>query len=166
MKTFRFIFAMIISILFVTSTNGQYIHDSIYFQRLYHTCKVWGYVKYFHTAMENCDIDWDSVLIAKLPLIQSEPTNQGFKDILYDMVMAPGDMGMPGGPPPVIPDSLFFNLNLEWFNDTALSQDAHDALDTIHARFRPQSNCYVSPTPGSGQPNFASDVGYNNTGCG
>jgi hypothetical protein len=114
--------------------------------------------------MVNCDIDWDSVLVAKLPLIQAEPTNQGFKDILYDMAMAPGDMGMPGGPPPNIPDSLFFNLHLDWFNDTALSPAIQDALDTIRVRFRPQDNCYVYPTVGSGQPNFSEDIAYNNTG--
>jgi hypothetical protein len=164
MKTLQRIFTLLFTALIFSSAGAQIVPDSIYFQRLYHSCKVWGYVKYFHSAMENCEIDWDSVLIAKLPHIQSEPTNQGFKDILLDMIMAPGEMGTPAGPPPNIPDSLFFNLHLDWFNDTALSPAIHDALDTIRVRFRPQGNCYVSPAPGTGQPNFDDDVSYNNTG--
>ncbi|HSG68432.1 MAG TPA: S41 family peptidase, partial [Bacteroidales bacterium] len=164
MIALRTIIPLLLTFIHITTASAQNIPDSVYYQRLYHTCKVWGYVKYFHTSMENCDIDWDSVLIAKLPLIQAEPTQQGFKDILLDMVMAPGDMGIPGGPAPNIPDSLFFNLHLEWFNDTALSQPIHDALDTIRVRFRPQGNCYVTPTPGTGQPNFANDIAYNSTG--
>lgn len=160
MKHFRYLFALL-GILFLANTaHTQAIPDSVYYQRLFHTCKVWGYVKYFHTAMEDCSINWDSVLVNTLPQIQSAQTNQDFKDILYNMVMAPGEMGIPSGPPPNIPDSLFFNLHLDWFNDTALSQAVTDALDTIRVRFRPQDNCYVYPTAGTGQPNFSYDDEY------
>ena len=28
--------------------------------RLYRLVKVWGYVKYHHTAVTNCEVNWDS----------------------------------------------------------------------------------------------------------
>ena len=137
--------------------------DSIYFQRFYYTCKAWGYVKYFHSAMAECSINWDSVLIHTLPQIQAAGSNQEFNNILYDMVMAPGEMAVPTTPPPIIPDSLIFNLDNSWFNDTSIYDEVRTVLDTIQSRFRPQYNCYVQSFY-VGNPDFTNDKGYYQSG--
>jgi len=154
-----------LALFVLTSTPlwSQHDSDSTYHHRLFYTCKVWGYVKSFHSAMVDCSIDWDSVLIATLPLVHTANTNQDFNDILLDMAMAPGEMAFPSVPPPVVPDSLILNLDTDWFNDTVIYDPLRTILDTIKARHRLQDNCYITSFP-LGNPDFTQDNGYGQAG--
>lgn len=154
----KLVFSLIL-ILSILISVQSYAQSTDYYQRLYYTCKAWGYVKYFHSAMETCTIDWDSVLIASLPQVQAATNNQEFNDALYQMIIAPGGMAIPTTSPPVIPDSLFLNLDNSWFNDSILSDQVRNELDTIEARFRPHDNCYVQSAY-VGNPDFSQDDGY------
>ncbi|MBU2652077.1 MAG: hypothetical protein KKA81_14200, partial [Bacteroidetes bacterium] len=160
MKTKVFFFIITAWLFVLVKGYSQPQVDSILVKRFYYTCKVWGYVKYFHTAMADCSIKWDSVLIHTLPQVESAGSWQAFNDILLNMVNVPGEMAIPTTPPPQIPDSLFFNLHTQWFNDTAIHAPVRSILDTIKARFRPQDNCYVQ-TGMVGNPDFSADTAYN-----
>jgi carboxyl-terminal processing protease len=50
-------------ILFVSikQANAQ---NPTYEQKLYYTCKIWGFVKYFHSGVSTCQINWDSILVS------------------------------------------------------------------------------------------------------
>jgi len=132
-----------------------------YYERLFYTCKVWGFVKYFHSATANCSINLDSVFVHKLPAIQTAANNAEFNQILLDLINSPGEPALPTIPLPVVPDSLKYNLNLDWFQDEVFSQPVKDALDTIRSRFRPRLHCLVGVAFFNGNPTFDNDILYN-----
>ena len=132
-----------------------------YYERLFYTCKVWGFVKYFHSATANCSINLDSILIQKMPAIQAAASNAEFNQILLDLINSPGEPALPTVLLPVVPDSLRYNLNLEWFQDEVFLQTVKDALDTINVRFRPQTHCLVGEAFFNGNPTFDNDILFN-----
>jgi hypothetical protein len=138
------------------------VNPQQYYEWLFYTCKAWGFVKYFHSQTANCSINLDSVLIDKLPLIELATTNDEFNGVLLDLILAPGETALPTTPPPVIPDSLRYNLDLGWIQSGVFSQPVKDALDTIRVRFRPRQHCLVGGS--SSSPSFDNDIMYNNTG--
>jgi hypothetical protein len=46
--------------------QAQTVPDSMYYERLYFTCKVWGYVKYFHSEIARGKTNWGIKLIETL----------------------------------------------------------------------------------------------------
>jgi carboxyl-terminal processing protease len=134
-----------------------------YYERLFYTCKVWGFVKYFHSETANCSINLDSILVQKLPDIQAAATDTVFNQLLLDLINSPGETAIPTEPLPVIPDSLMYNLDLDWIQDPFFSQQVKDALDTIRVRFRPRPHCLVGEAFVNGNPSFDNDILYNGT---
>jgi len=153
MKPFLF---LLISLLISISVFSQDCYD-----RLYYTCKVWGFVKYFHSETANGSVNLDSVLVQKLPQIEAATGNDEFNQILLDIITSPGETALPTGPPPFIPDSLTYNLDLNWFDDPVFSQTVKDALDTISIRFRPRTHHLVGEAFAGGNPTFGNDIMYN-----
>jgi len=133
------------------------------YDRLFYTCKVWGFVKYFHSETANGNINLDSILIQKLPEIEAAANNEEFNQILLELIISPGETELPIIPPPEIPDSLMYNLNLDWIQDELFSQDVKAALDTISVRFSPRPHCLVGEAFTNGNPTFNFDILYNNT---
>lgn len=153
MKPFLF---LLISLLISISVFSQ-----DYYDRLYYTCKVWGFVKYFHSETANGSINLDSVLVQKLPLMEAATGNDEFNQILLDIITSPGETALPTGPPPFIPDSLTYNLDLNWIDDPFFSQTVKDALDTLSIRFRPRPHHLVGEAFAGGNPTFGNDIMYN-----
>ncbi|TRZ71202.1 MAG: T9SS C-terminal target domain-containing protein [Bacteroidetes bacterium] len=115
-----------------------------YQQKLYSTCKVWGFVKYYHSRVSNCEVNWDSVLVSTLPLIKNAVTNNDFNDALVSMLTAAGPMEIATTPSPdTLPPELKRNLNFGWINDAVFRNDVKTILDTIKNNFRPHPICWV-----------------------
>jgi carboxyl-terminal processing protease len=120
-------------------------------EKLYYTCKVWGYTKYFHSQVSTCQVNWDSVLLRFLPAVKTAVTKNDFNDVLDSILLAAGPMQIAITPAPApLPPELRRNLDLNWFNDVAIRTDIKTQLDTIRNNFRPHANCWVdvpNPTP-------------------
>lgn len=115
-----------------------------YQERLYYTCKVWGFVKYYHSNVSMCNVNWDSVLIATMPLIKAAATKDEFNDALDTMLKQAGPMAIASTPlPDTIPAELKRNRNFAWIADTVFRSDVRIILDTIKNNFRPHSICWV-----------------------
>lgn len=119
------------------------VADSVYYQRLYHACKVWGYVKYYHTEVANGHVNWDSVLLVSVNSFKTAPENAAFNDSLMGMINKAGVMGTSSVPMPEMVDSICNLTDLSWINNPTFSTVVQAALDTIGARFRPQSHVLV-----------------------
>lgn len=124
-------------------------------QKLYYTCKVWGFAKYYHSRVSNCMVDWDSVLLHYLPLVDNAVTSNDLNDQLYDMLSAAGPMDLAVTPlPDTLPAELKRNRDFSWFNDPMIRTDVRVVLDTIKNNFRPHPGCfalynnYVNPNYG------------------
>lgn len=141
---------LLLFVFFWSSLSVSLSQNPTYQQKLYYSCKVWGFVKYYHLAVSTCQVDWDSVLISKLPFIKNAVTNNEFNDVLASMLSAAGPMAIATTPSPdTLPPELKRNLNFGWINDTVLRNDIKVILDTIKNNFRPHSICWVNDTAAS-----------------
>jgi carboxyl-terminal processing protease len=140
--------------------------DSTTINRLYYTAKVWGYMKYFHSEVAKGLYNWDSVLIQTLPDVMNASSDEQFNTALLSMIKKPGLTARTFLPPPVIPESLKYNLNLTWINDTLFSTEVRDSLNAIKTWIRNRSNYYVQQEPSfaNSNPIFPNDKQfYENT---
>lgn len=129
------------AVLLYTSSFAQ---NPTYQQKLYYTCKIWGFAKYFHSRVSVGLVNWDSVLLADLPLVKSAVTDSEFNNALDTMLMAAGPMALTVSPPcDTLPPELKRNLNFGWINDTLLRADVQTILDTIKNNFRPHAEYWV-----------------------
>lgn len=125
---------------------GQSFLDSVSVNRLYYTCKVWGFLKYFHSSAAR-RTNWDAALLDAVPRVTNAQSKQEFNSALSLMISLAGSMAVPTSPPSYVPDSLRYNLNLSWLTDTVFSADVRATLDTVRNWFRPQDNYYVGGFP-------------------
>lgn len=132
----------------VTEASSQTLQE-----KLYYTCKVWGFTKYYHSEVSNCHVNWDSVLLHVLPMVRTASTSDEFNDALDTMLLAAGPMALATTPAPVITDpELLHNRDWSWIASPVLRTDVQVILDTIKNNYRPHATCLVdyNLTGGSG----------------
>ena len=131
--------------------------DTTYQQRLYHLGKVWGYVKYFHPKVAKCDLDWDQTLVDAIPSIKEAPSNESFNDLLIDLMDIAGPIQEATIPAEEIAQDLRYNLNLDWFEESILSQAVKERLIELRDNFRPRKHCKLGEAFQGGNPTFDND---------
>jgi len=125
----------------ILNVNAQ---NPTYQEKLYYTCKIWGFVKYYHSEVSNCLVDWDDALKKRLPYIKAAVTNDDFNDELITLLKAAGPMNISLDVlPDTIPPELKRNLDFSWFNNPVIRNDVKETLDAIKYSFRPHPNCWV-----------------------
>jgi len=165
MKTLNFAAACLVSVLLGNISHAQTVPDDVYYERLYYTGKVWGFVKYFHSEVAKGTINWDTSLFVTIANVQASVTNQDFNDALSGLIDMAGEMALPTTSLPYVHDSLKYNLNLNWQTDEIFSTEVLARLDTIRVRFRPQSNVFVGNVSGVGNPTFDNDSQFYEWGA-
>lgn len=113
---------------------------------LYKLCKVWGYMKYFHSEVSTCKVNWDSILIATIPAVKNATTTTELDAALFGMITLAGPMAIPTSTVPVIDPTLNVNYDTSWIPTIGFLQPIVDLLRDISAKFRPNTNCYVRYT--------------------
>lgn len=109
-------------------------------EKLAATCKVWGFLKYYHPKIGSGQVNWDSQLLEKLPLIEKAQTKEEFSLILENWINDLGEVKMVA--PIVIPKEVEFfdkNFDLSWFNNKLFSKKLSKKLKFIENN-RFQSN--------------------------
>ncbi len=90
-------------------------------EKLVATCKVWGFLKYYHPKVANGDFNWDQQLLDILPKIEKAQTKAEFSLILENWI---DDLGVIAEVEPIAAekDVEYFdkNFDLSWFNNTKL----------------------------------------------
>jgi hypothetical protein len=155
MKLFRKLLLFLLAFTFSFGVYAQ-VSDSVYYERLYYTCKVWGHAKYYHSRIAAGQVDWDNVLLNALSGIKNAPNNQAFNDSLLLMLQQAGETEAGTEPLPDVPDSLYNNKDLTWMYHPIFSNAVSALLDTIMKRFTPRPNIYVKPS-NINHPDFSKD---------
>ncbi len=139
--------------------KAQSVPDSIYYERLYYTGKAWGFIKYFHSNVAKGNLSWDTELIRTLRKIKIDTTEAEFNKTLLALIKRAGTLSYPDTALVNVPDSLKFNLNLNWLQSSIFSDSVKSYLDSIRIKFRPQDNYYVKNYRGnrSSSPTFDTD---------
>jgi carboxyl-terminal processing protease len=142
---------LVLFIICIFTLNISLSQNPSYQQRLYYSCKVWGFIKYFHSSVSNCQVNWDSVLLKNLPLIKNSISNNDFNDAISNIINAAGAMEIATSPPPdTFPLEQRRNLNFDWLNDPVFRNDLKMKLDTIKSNFRPHTICWIQQNDYSG----------------
>lgn len=113
------------------SAEAQDQNDPNYHNSLYYTCKVWGYLKYFHPGISDGSINWDEKLLEILSALKEQTGLQYFNANISKMLDMAGHLEEPVIPPAEIPDSLKFNLNNSWIHDSVFSEENQARLDSV-----------------------------------
>ena len=149
-----FVFVLLINVNVFSQSNPDNA------QKMYYLCKVWGYLKYFHSEVSKGNRNWDSVLISSVVEAENAANSDDFNNVLMSLFSQAGFMAIPISPPPDIEDSLKINLDLSWFKDDILSDAVKAELDTVKSRFREHDNFYISPIQNAGNPLLNSDSAF------
>ncbi len=126
-------------------SNATYAQTPTMQEKLYYTCKVWGFVKYYHSEVSVCNVNWDSVLIDVLPDVRAASTNNEFNDALMHMLDAAGPMALATTPysDTFTIAKLKQNRDWSWISSPILRIDVQILLDTIKNNFRRHPVCWV-----------------------
>ncbi|MCC9072175.1 peptidase S41 [Flavobacterium sp. F-65] len=90
-------------------------------EKLVATCKVWGFLKYYHPKVAKGDFNWDNQLIEVLPKIDKAQTKEEFSLVIEKWIDSLGEV------PSIVPitpavDIEYFdkNFDLSWINTNKL----------------------------------------------
>ncbi len=112
-------------------------------QKLYLTAKVWGFLKYYHPAVNNGQINWDNELVAIMQKLPAASNREEFSAVVINWIESLGDVA----PSTTInyDSSKSFNENfdLSWFENEFFTDDLANRLRYIE-RNRSQKLHYVT----------------------
>ena len=101
-------------------------------EKLAATCKVWGFLKYYHPNVAKGDFNWDNQLLEILPKVERAQTKEEFSLLLENWI---DNLGTVKEIAPIIApkDVEFFdkNFDLSWFNNKAFSKKLSNKLKFI-----------------------------------
>ena len=101
-------------------------------EKLFATCKVWGFLKYYHPKAASGEVNWDKQLLEKLPKIEKAQTKEEFSLLLENWI---DDLGPVKeiAPIPAPKHVEFFdkNFDLSWFNNKLFSKKLSKKLKFI-----------------------------------
>ena len=90
-------------------------------EKLFATCKVWGFLKYYHPKIAGGEVNWDNQLLEKLPKIENAKTKEEFSLILENWI---DDLGPIKEIAPIaVPKDVDYfdkNFDLSWINSNKL----------------------------------------------
>ncbi len=101
-------------------------------EKLAATCKVWGFLKYYHPKVAGGEVNWDNQLLEKLPRIEKAQTKEEFSLILENWIDELGPIKEVA--PIAIPKEIEFfdkNFDLSWFNNKLFSKKLSKKLKFI-----------------------------------
>ena len=120
----------LIIILFQLSFAQQNLTET---QKLATTCKVWGFLKYYHPNVTSGKFNWDEKLFTILPKVEKAVTNEDFSKVLENWIVSLGEVKKITP----IKDSgkftyFYKNLDLNWLNNnTCFSKKVSEKLEFI-----------------------------------
>jgi C-terminal processing protease CtpA/Prc len=146
----------LIFVLLVIACTLAKAQNPSYQEKLFYTCKVWGFAKYYHSRLTNNEVNWDSVLVSYLPEIKESVTTNDFNDKLLNMLNSAGAMKIATtASPDTLSTELKTNLKKDWFSDNLIRDDIKNILDTIYNNFRPKANCWINTSGSTGTGFFS-----------
>jgi C-terminal processing protease CtpA/Prc len=103
-------------------------------EKLAATCKVWGFLKYYHPKVASREVNWDNELLEKLSKIEAAQTKEEFSLILENWIDELGPI-KESAPIAIPKDVKFFdkNFDLSWFNNKIFSKKLSKKLKFIEA---------------------------------
>ena len=131
-------------------------------EKLAATCKVWGFLKYYHPEVAGGKTNWDKNLFAVLPEIDKAKTKEEFSTVLEKWIDA---LGVVSASKPLLLDSktdfFYKNLDLDWIKKNRLfSKKLSQQLQYITENRFQGKNHYVSLEGEGVRLSFTNEIEY------
>lgn len=98
-------------------------------EKLAITCKVWGFLKYYHPEVADGRFDWDHQLFEILPMVKAAETAEQLSQIFTDWIYRLGNIKKCKKCKTNLgPDSFDKNFNLSWIDNNLLITDSFSKL--------------------------------------
>lgn len=121
-------------------------------QKLATTCKVWGFLKYYHPKVAHGDFNWDKQLFEVLPKIEQANTKEEFSLILENWIDSLGEVKEIA--PIIQPKEIEYfdkNFDLSWIDKNKLfSKNLSKKLKFIENNRFQGNQYYVEAEEGAG----------------
>lgn len=131
-------------------------------EKLAATCKVWGFLKYYHPKVANGELNWDNELLQKLPLIEKAQTKEEFSLILENWIDGLGPIKEIA--PIAVPKEVEYfdkNFDLSWFNTKLFSKKLSKKLKFIEENRFQGKQFYIEGAEVVGNVHLINESGTN-----
>lgn len=109
---------LIVFILFFQNSFSKSITET---QKLAATCKVWGFLKFYHPNVTDGSKNWDEQLFQILPKIEEAQTSEAFSIVIENWIDSLGEIKKQETLKPAVKKEYFDkNFDLSWFNNKEL----------------------------------------------
>ena len=132
-------------------------------EKLVATCKVWGFLKYYHPKVAAGEFNWDQQLIDILPKIEKAQTRKEYSLIISNWIDSLGEVPLIA-PIAAPKDVVFFdkNFDLSWINSNALfSKNLSAKLKFIEENRFQGKQFYIEAAEGVGNVHQIHESGSN-----
>lgn len=120
-------------------------------------CKIWGFLKYYHPEVTKGNLDWDKEFTTHVRNISSINSKEEQSKYYSNWITGLGRVPDCKKCLTKIPDSLKFNLDLNWINDKSLfSNELIKQLQHIIQNRNQEKNHYIQ------QNKFVGNTTYDN----
>ncbi|MBO9583244.1 MAG: peptidase S41 [Flavobacterium sp.] len=130
-------------------------------QKLAATCKVWGFLKYYHPNVTDGSKNWDEQLFQILPKVEEAQTSEAFSQVIENWIVSLGEIKKQEN---TKTKKEYFdkNFDLSWLNKNDLfSKSLSKKLKFIEENRIQDKQYYVDFKLGGGMPlQFKNEVKY------
>ncbi len=132
-------------LILILISNINFAQNPTETQKLAATCKVWGFLKYYHPKVANGEFNWDNQLFEILPKIEQAKTNQEFSLVLENWIENLGEIKEIA--PIVAQKNIEYfdkNFDLSWFKNKMFSKKLSQSLKFIENNRFQGSQHYIA----------------------
>ncbi|WP_125718952.1 S41 family peptidase [Flavobacterium ustbae] len=134
-------------------------------QKLAATCKVWGFLKYYHPNVADGSKNWDEQLFQILPNVEEAQTSEAFSLVIENWIVSLGEVKAYKTEKPAVKKQYFDkNFDLSWMSNGELfSKSLSKKLKFIEESRIQGKQFYVDYVKDGGVPlQFNNEVKYPN----
>lgn len=158
----KIIISILIFLSFSLSIYSQTtIHES---EKIATFCKLWGFLKYYHPTVAKGKLDWDKEFTTRIKVVTSLNTKQEINNYYSEWINSLGKVKNCKKCKNEIPDSLKFNLDLAWLNDSIVfTKNLINQLQFIHDNRNQGKNYYVQQNRFVGNTSYDNEIPYKDS---
>ena len=112
--------------------------------RIYYTCKIWGFLKYYHPLVSKGSFDWDKKMVDVLNITAKYKTHGEFSEYMANWIYYMGEVRPCNGCKRSIPNDAFKNFDLSWTQGNEFSDKLRKSLKNIENNRFQGDHYYIS----------------------
>jgi C-terminal processing protease CtpA/Prc len=153
---------IILLLLIFSIQNGFTQNQLTEVQKMAATCKVWGFLKYYHSNVANGNTNWDNQLFDVLPKIEKAKTQGEFSSVIKNWIASLGQVKRYNSSAGNNSDKYFYkNLDFTWIQNSKLySKDISKQLNFIQNNRYQGTPFYIKSNELAGNIEIANEVEY------